>query len=89
MKLCRVVLTFLLLGAPPPSRSRTKLGSMRKIARSCGVLDEATPAASAPFSAAANPMMHVPVSNLHPGAVPPEPTVENPLAKIPRLSLAA
>ena len=45
---------------------------------------EATPGASAPFSASANPILHVPVSNLHPGNVSFTPNINNPLAQDPR-----
>ena len=45
---------------------------------------EATPGASAPFSASANPIMRVPVSGLHPGDVSFTPKITNPLAKDPQ-----
>ena len=45
---------------------------------------EATPGASAPFSASANPILHVPVSNLHPGDVSFTPKINNPLAQDPQ-----
>lgn len=45
---------------------------------------EATPGASAPFSAAANPILHVPVSNLHPGGVSFAPRINNPLVHDPQ-----
>ncbi|HEY1781062.1 MAG TPA: c-type cytochrome [Roseiarcus sp.] len=45
---------------------------------------EATPEASAPFSASANPILHVPVSTLHPGDVSLAPKINNPLAKDPQ-----
>ena len=44
---------------------------------------EATPGASAPFSASANPILHVPVSGLHPGNVSFAPKIDNPLAQDP------
>jgi cytochrome c oxidase cbb3-type subunit III len=45
---------------------------------------EATPGASAPFSASANPILHVPVSGLHPGDVSFAPKINNPLARDPQ-----
>jgi cytochrome c oxidase cbb3-type subunit III len=45
---------------------------------------EATPGASAPFSASANPILHVPVSGLHPGNVSFAPKIDNPLAQDPQ-----
>ena len=45
---------------------------------------EATPGASAPFSASANPILHVPVSGLHPGNVSFAPKINNPLAQDPQ-----
>ena len=45
---------------------------------------EATPGASAPFSASANPILHVPVSGLHPGNVSFAPKIANPLAQDPQ-----
>ncbi|MGC2782284.1 MAG: c-type cytochrome [Roseiarcus sp.] len=45
---------------------------------------EATPGASAPFSASANPILHVPVSGLHPGNVSFAPRIANPLANDPQ-----
>ena len=45
---------------------------------------EATPGGSAPFSASANPILHVPVSNLHPGNVSFAPNIPNPLAHDPQ-----
>jgi cytochrome c oxidase cbb3-type subunit 3 len=42
---------------------------------------EATPGASAPFSASANPILRVPVSGLHPGDVSFTPKIGNPLAE--------
>jgi cytochrome c oxidase cbb3-type subunit 3 len=45
---------------------------------------EATPGASAPFSASANPILHVPVSALHPGDVSFAPEINNPLAQDPQ-----
>lgn len=45
---------------------------------------EATPGASAPFSASANPILRVPVSGLHPGDVSFTPKIDNPLAKDPQ-----
>jgi cytochrome c oxidase cbb3-type subunit 3 len=45
---------------------------------------EATPGASAPFSASANPILHVPVSGLHPGDVSFAPKIANPLARDPQ-----
>jgi cytochrome c oxidase cbb3-type subunit III len=45
---------------------------------------EATPGATAPFSASANPILRVPVSNLHPGDVSFAPQIGNPLAKDPQ-----
>jgi cytochrome c oxidase cbb3-type subunit 3 len=45
---------------------------------------EATPGASAPFSASANPILHVPVSGLHPGDVSFAPKINNPLASDPK-----
>lgn len=45
---------------------------------------EATPGATAPFSASANPILHVPVSNLHPGGVFFVPKIDNPLAHDPQ-----
>lgn len=45
---------------------------------------EATPGASTPFSASANPILHVPVSGLHPGDVSFAPQIANPLAKDPQ-----
>jgi cytochrome c oxidase cbb3-type subunit 3 len=45
---------------------------------------EATPGASAPFSASANPILHVPVSGLHPGDVSLAPKIANPLAQDPQ-----
>ena len=45
---------------------------------------EATPGASAPFSASANPILHVPVSGLHPGVVSFAPRIANPLASDPQ-----
>ena len=45
---------------------------------------EATPGASAPFSASANPILHVPVSGLHPGNVSFAPKINNPLGKDPQ-----
>ena len=45
---------------------------------------EATPGASAPFSASANPILHVPVSGLNPGDVSFAPKINNPLAQDPQ-----
>lgn len=45
---------------------------------------EATPGASAPFSASANPILHVPVSGLYPGNVSFAPKINNPLASDPQ-----
>jgi cytochrome c oxidase cbb3-type subunit 3 len=45
---------------------------------------EATPGASAPFSASANPILHVPVSGLHPGNISLAPKISNPLAQDPQ-----
>ena len=45
---------------------------------------QATPGASAPFSASANPILRVPVSELHPGDVSFTPNIDNPLAKDPQ-----
>ena len=45
---------------------------------------EATPGASAPFSASANPILHVPVSGLHPGNIALAPKINNPLAQDPQ-----
>ena len=45
---------------------------------------EATPGASAPFSASANPILRVPVSGLHPGNVSFTPKINNPLAQDPQ-----
>ena len=45
---------------------------------------EATPGARAPFSASANPILHVPVSGLHPGNVSFAPRIANPLANDPQ-----
>jgi cytochrome c oxidase cbb3-type subunit III len=45
---------------------------------------EATPGASAPFSASANPILRVPVSGLHPGNVSFAPKINNPLAHDPQ-----
>ena len=45
---------------------------------------EATPGASAPFSASANPILHVPVSGLYPGDVSFAPKIANPLAHDPQ-----
>ncbi len=45
---------------------------------------EATPGASAPFSASANPILRVPVSGLHPGDVSFAPQIANPLANDPQ-----
>jgi cytochrome c oxidase cbb3-type subunit 3 len=45
---------------------------------------EATPGGSAPFSASANPILHVPVSGLHPGNVSFAPKINNPLAQDPQ-----
>ena len=45
---------------------------------------EATPGASAPSSASANPILHVPVSGLHPGNVSFAPKIANPLAQDPQ-----
>ena len=48
---------------------------------------EATPGASAPFSASANPILHVPVSGLHPGNVSFAPRIANPLADDPQAAM--
>jgi cytochrome c oxidase cbb3-type subunit III len=45
---------------------------------------EATPGATAPFPASANPILHVPVSNLHPGNVVFTPKINNPLVQEPQ-----
>jgi cytochrome c oxidase cbb3-type subunit 3 len=45
---------------------------------------EATPGATAPFSASANLILRVPVSGLHPGNVSFTPKIDNPLAKDPQ-----
>ena len=45
---------------------------------------EATPGASAPYSASANPILRVPVSGLHPGNVSFTPKIVNPLAQDPQ-----
>jgi cytochrome c oxidase cbb3-type subunit 3 len=55
------------------------LGASPALAQSSSTVEATTP-----FTAAANPMMHVAVSSLHPGAVPPERTAENPLANDPQ-----
>ena len=44
---------------------------------------QATPGATAPSSASANPILHVPVSNLYPGNVNLAPHINNPLAGDP------
>ena len=44
----------------------------------------ATRGASAPFSASADPILHVPVSGLHPGDVSFAPQIANPLAQDPQ-----
>lgn len=45
---------------------------------------DAAPEGTAALSAAADPLLHVPVSNLHPGGVAPPGGLENPLAKDPQ-----
>jgi cytochrome c oxidase cbb3-type subunit III len=45
---------------------------------------EATPGAGAPSSASANPILHVPVSGLHPGNVSFAPAINNPLSQDPQ-----
>jgi cytochrome c oxidase cbb3-type subunit III len=45
---------------------------------------EATPGASAPSSASANPILHVPVSGLNPGNVSLAPKINNPLGQDPQ-----
>ncbi|HZZ60129.1 MAG TPA: c-type cytochrome [Roseiarcus sp.] len=46
-------------------------------------LIQATPGAVAPSSASANPILHVPVTDLHPGNVNFAPRIDNPLADDP------
>jgi cytochrome c oxidase cbb3-type subunit 3 len=48
---------------------------------------EATPGATAPFSASANPILRVPVSGLLPGDVAFTPQINNPLAKDPQAAI--
>jgi cytochrome c oxidase cbb3-type subunit III len=45
---------------------------------------QATPGTVAPSSASANPILHVPVSDLHPGNVLLGPRIQNPLANDPQ-----
>jgi cytochrome c oxidase cbb3-type subunit III len=48
---------------------------------------EATPGATVPFSASANPILRVPVSGLHPGDVSFAPQIANPLAHDPQATM--
>ena len=92
MRAVLVASVVLALGAPLRSRNRTAASPIGQPMQpeasprsETGVpAIEATPGASAPFSASANPILHVPVSGLHPGNVSFAPKINNPLAHDPQ-----
>jgi cytochrome c oxidase cbb3-type subunit 3 len=91
MKLVKAAAAFLLLASPafgqPDTSSRMGLPVEPNASpRSTAGLPEiqANPGGVAPFSASANPILHVPVSDLHPGNVALGAHIDNPLAGDPQ-----
>jgi cytochrome c oxidase cbb3-type subunit III len=88
MRWAASAIAFLLLAAPALAQSDTDpqmgmaVGSSVRSEAGLPAI-QATPGAVAPSSASANPILHVPVSDLHPGNVSLAPHIKNPLAGDP------